>query len=143
MDAGADDRARTLLKERLPICLGASEGGTREDLEEEREDRAGKVVGKSKIRVVRAGVGRLQGEGEVVVLYNCIDNSREYHGAEEQGLDFDPVYSEAIQGLLRSYPKYTEVRKLLGDLDEEEKVELAQVLVSNGLVEVCVPSAGS
>lgn len=141
MDAGADDRARILLKERLPICLGptgkAGKGADREEmLEEERGERAGLVDKRSKIRMVRAGVARLHGEGAVVVLYNCIDNSREYHGADEQGLDFDPLYSQALQQLLVAYPKYTSVGKLDGALDEEEKVELAQVLVANGIAEV-------
>ena len=141
MDAGADDRARTLLKERLPICLGPTGKGGRgadreEMLEEERGERAGLVDEKSKIRMVRAGVARLHGEGAVVVLYNCVDNSREYHGAEEQGLDFDPIYSQALQQLLVGYPKYTSVSKLEGDLDTDEKVELAQVLVANGIAEV-------
>eukprot|EP00961_Rhodomonas_salina_P151702 2041689-Rhodomonas_salina.1 len=52
---------------------------------------------------------RLQLEGELAVLYHCVDNSRDFEGKPEQCLEFDADYFDAMQHLIDSYPAYTQV----------------------------------
>ena len=68
------------------------------------------------------------------MLYHAANNSRDYHGKEEQALEFDIDYMQALNQLIQAYPAYVRVRDLLMEGEEEDKLQLAQVLASNGII---------
>eukprot|EP00288_Rhodomonas_lens_P017778 CAMPEP_0177713424 /NCGR_PEP_ID=MMETSP0484_2-20121128/12929_1 /TAXON_ID=354590 /ORGANISM="Rhodomonas lens, Strain RHODO" /LENGTH=406 /DNA_ID=CAMNT_0019225307 /DNA_START=39 /DNA_END=1259 /DNA_ORIENTATION=+ len=143
---GADERAKKLLNQRLPPLIPDAPTGQllvdpEEDVEEalsaQREALARMVSEAARVRLVRRGVARLKLEGELAVLYHCVDNSRDFEGKPEQCLEFDADYFDAMQHLIDSYPAYTQVKELPGlEGGVEDAVALAEVLARGGLLQV-------
>jgi lysine-specific demethylase/histidyl-hydroxylase NO66 len=145
LDEAADSRARAYVRERLPPLLSQAphdlvrgdpekEGDDEAQLEAVRDKISRKLTFASRIRLHRQNSARVKAEGELCVLYHAANNSRDYHGKEEQALEFDIDYMQALNQLIQAYPAYVRVRDLLMEGEEEDKLQLAQVLASNGII---------
>ena len=55
-------------------------------------------------------------------------------GKDEEALEFDLDYKQALDQVISSYPQYVRVRELRMHGELDDKLELARVLVSNGVV---------
>ncbi|EKX55098.1 hypothetical protein GUITHDRAFT_99731 [Guillardia theta CCMP2712] len=106
----------------------STEGNPDDDVEEllapAREAEAEKVSLKTQFRLL---------EGDIAVLVHSVDNSRDFHGKEEQGIEFDVDYADALNAIIRSYPAYTRVKDVAHLEDDEDKLALVKVLVQNGV----------
>mmetsp|Transcript_31970 Transcript_31970/g.101929 ORF Transcript_31970/g.101929 Transcript_31970/m.101929 type:complete len:404 (-) Transcript_31970:191-1402(-) len=140
VDAAADLRAIGFIHDRLPpIIPNANDrlGNPDDDVEEllapAREAEAEKVSLKTQFRLVRHNIARVKLEGDIAVLVHSVDNSRDFHGKEEQGIEFDVDYADALNAIIRSYPAYTRVKDVAHLEDDEDKLALVKVLVQNGV----------
>ena len=71
----------------------------------------------------------------MVVVYHCMDNSRELHGAPLQPLEFELDDGPAIEALLAAYPEAILVSELPHPSEElEDKISLAQALYKEGFL---------
>lgn len=130
LDAAADQNAKVFLADRLPIPLTA---------EEESRTAAGAsgaiIFPYTLLRMIRPGVARCLVEEGMVVVYHCMDNARELHGAPLQPLEFELDDGPAIEALLMAYPEPIAVSELPHPSEElEDKVSLAQALYKEGFL---------
>lgn len=118
-DSAADQLAVKFLQSRLP--LPGLEGTT-------PSKPSRKLTGKSKVRLVAPDVARLVVEGDSVVVYHMLKNTRETHneGDQEESEESDPgqrvVFSwevaPALEELLSAFPEPVEVSSLAVEGDE-------------------------
>lgn len=118
-DSAADQLAVKFLQSRLP--LPGLEGTTPSKPSRE-------LTGKSKVRLVAPDVARLVVEGDSVVVYHMLKNTRETHneGDQEESEESDPgqrvVFSwevaPALEELLSAFPEPVEVSSLAVEGDE-------------------------
>jgi hypothetical protein len=130
LDAGADQNAKTFLADRLPIPLTDYE---------ESITAAGApgalIYPYTLLRMIRPGVARCLVEDGMVVVYHCMDNARELHGAPLQPLEFELDDGPAIEALLMAYPEAIAVSELPHPSEElEDKISLAQSLYKEGFL---------
>jgi hypothetical protein len=64
----------------------------------------------------------------------CPTTRRHSQGKDEEALEFDLDYKQALDQVISSYPQYVRVRELRMHGELDDKLELARVLVSNGVV---------
>lgn len=116
-DSAADQLAVKFLQARLPLPgQDATKPGK------------AKISGKSKVRLVAPDVARLVVEGDSVVVYHMLKNSRDMHneGDQEESEDPEPgkrcVFSwevaPALEELLSAFPEPVEVSSLAVSGDE-------------------------
>jgi hypothetical protein len=122
--------AKTFLADRLPIPLTP---------DEESRTAAGApgalIYPYTLLRMIRPGVARCLVENGMVVVYHCMDNSRELHGAPLQPLEFELDDGPAIEALLAAYPEAILVSELPHPSEElEDKISLAQALYKEGFL---------
>jgi hypothetical protein len=74
-------------------------------------------------------------EEGMVIVYHCMDNAREMHGAAIQPLEFELDDGPAIEMLLEAYPAGVLVQDLPHASEElEDKVGVAQALFKEGFM---------
>ncbi|XP_066553589.1 ribosomal oxygenase 1 [Amia ocellicauda] len=139
VDAGVDQKAKDFLHDCLPPALTEEEKvngvhGARTRWEEgDARYVTMHMTGKSRIRLIREGVARLCSEGGDLMLYHTVDNSRVYHKEEPQCFQVEDEYADAVDFLIRSYPKFVAVDSLPCDC-LEDKVAISKVLFEKGLI---------
>lgn len=130
VDAGVDQMGKRLMRDVLPPYLTPSEAKRCVEADGERWN-AGKsrVVNRveidpdTEIRLLRAHALRLVTEDDVVRIYYCVENTREYHEAEEQFLEIDSDLAPAVEAIVTAYPEYVKAEDLpLENLEEKMKV---------------------
>jgi hypothetical protein len=101
LDPAMDQRAKAFMARRLPVPLS--------DSEEKRSaallDGTQHVQLLSHLRMLRPGVARAIVETGMVVVYHCMDNSRELGATPLSPLEFDLDDGPAIEALLKAYPE--------------------------------------
>jgi hypothetical protein len=108
LDRASDARARSFIRERLPPVLPPwrgvrnpeKDGDDEALLEKTRETLAGKISAASRVRLHRHNSARVFVEDRVCVVYHASNNSRDYHGKEEEALEFDLEYLAALKQLI-------------------------------------------
>jgi hypothetical protein len=130
LDAGVDQVAKSFMMARLPPPLTA---------EEEAATCAHNPVTAIRpftcLRIVRPGIARVLVEEGMVIVYHCMDNAREMHGAAIQPLEFELDDGPAIEMLLEAYPAGVLVQDLPHASEElEDKVGVAQALFKEGFM---------
>ncbi|XP_060095197.1 ribosomal oxygenase 1 [Heteronotia binoei] len=89
--------------------------------------------GNTQVRLLRHGIIRLCSEGDKMLLYYTTENSRMYHKEEPKCSEIEPEYTDGIEFLLSSYPKYVSVEEL-PCVTLDDKIALATVLFEKGLL---------
>lgn len=144
VDAAVDQKARDFLHDCLPPVLTPAEknssiygaparwenGGT--------SGLASHMKPQTRIRLIRAGVARLCSDGEEVSLYYTVENSRVYHKEVTKSFEVKPEFTDSIEFLLHSYPKFVTVSSLPCQT-AEEKISLADLLFEKGLIHASEP----
>ncbi|KAI1897830.1 hypothetical protein AGOR_G00087310 [Albula goreensis] len=144
VDAAVDQKARDFLHDCLPPALTPEEKASSVQGAPARWDRGAaqgtalKMKGHTKIRLIRDGIARLCSNGDEVVLCHIADNSRVYHKEEPKSFEISDEQTEAMEFLIRSYPKFVSVESLPCDTFED-KMSLAMILFERGLVHTSEP----
>ena len=135
LDAASDQHMKTFIMNRLPIPLSPAE---------EKRSSAGakdlKMFPFTKLRLIRPGIARVLLEDGMVVVYHCMDNSREQSSgsnASIKPLEYDVDDGPAIERLLKAYPNSIEVNSLPHPSEElDDKIGIAQSLFNEGILYV-------
>lgn len=99
------------------------------------------------LRMVRPGLATAVVEDGKVVVYHCMDNSRELFGTALSPVEFELDDGPAIEALLAAYPDSITVSDLEHPSEElDDKIGVAQALFKEGFLlitdEVSKPSVG-
>lgn len=76
-------------------------------------------------------------------IYYTLDNSREYRKEEPQYLIIERGVLPGVLHLVAAYPEYTKLSDLLGELEEDTKINLVGDLWDHGLLMTDVPLESS
>lgn len=87
----------------------------------------------TKIRLIRANVLRMVRYGEEIRVYYSSENSKEYHGFEENFLEIEPSDAPAVEVLIKAYPKFVTPAELQLE-DEDRSLAVAQDLWEKGML---------
>uniref|UniRef100_A0AAY4DNW0 Bifunctional lysine-specific demethylase and histidyl-hydroxylase n=1 Tax=Denticeps clupeoides TaxID=299321 RepID=A0AAY4DNW0_9TELE len=144
VDAAVDQKAREFLHDCLPPVLTPDEkttsvfGAPARWEDGEVVDVEAQIRAQTRIRFIRGGIARLCSNGEDVLLCHTIENSRVYHKEEPKSLEIKSEYTDAVEFLIHSYPKFVTVASLPCDT-AEDKVLLAEMLYEQGLIHTSEP----
>ncbi|KAG9283122.1 ribosomal oxygenase 1 [Astyanax mexicanus] len=139
VDAAVDQKALGFLHDCLPPMLNAEEkassvyGAPARWEDGEAVNVTVQMKGQTKIRLIRAGVARLCGDGGAVHLYYTTENSRVYHQQELKSMEIKEEHTDALEFLIHAYPKFITVSSLPCDT-EENKISLAESLFEKGII---------
>ncbi|KAM6953932.1 ribosomal oxygenase 1 [Aplochiton taeniatus] len=139
VDAAVDHKARDFLHDCLPPMLTPEElassvqGAPARWESGEAVNVAMPIRNQTRIRLIREGCARLCSDGEAVHLYYTADNSRVYHKEEPKSFEMRTEYTDAMEFLIHSYPKFVSVASLPCD-SAEDKISLAEVLFERGII---------
>lgn len=130
IDAAADQLAKQFLCARQPPPLGPLE---------ESQSYTGApnavIYPFTKLRMLRPGLARAMVEDGMVIVYHCMDNSREPFGAPMNPLEFELDDGPAIEVLLKAYPSGITVGDLPHPSEElDDKVDVARSLFKEGFL---------
>ncbi len=130
IDVGSDQMAKKFIAERLPVPLSDAE-----ETASAAGNRDARIFIYTRLRMLRPGIARLMIEGDMCVLYHCMDNSREQFGAPLQPLEFELDDGPAIEALLLAYPEAISVADLPHPSEEDDdKIGVAQALFKEGFL---------
>jgi hypothetical protein len=129
-DPAFDQHTKNLIMERLPIPLTE---------EEELLTGVGTpnavIHPYTQLRMIRPGVAVAVVEEGKVVVYHCLDNSRETFGNPINPLEFEVDDGPAIETLLNAYPRSVTVEELEHPSDEiDDKLGIVLALYKEGLL---------
>ncbi|XP_038261478.1 ribosomal oxygenase 1 [Dermochelys coriacea] len=139
IDAAVDQKAKLFLHDCLPPMLTEHEralsihGVPARWEDGDVRDADIPIKKGTQVRLLRQGIIRLCNEGNGVLLYYTTENSRVYHKEEPKYLEIDPEFTDGIEFLLSSYPKYVCVETLPCDT-LDDKISLATFLFEKGLL---------
>eukprot|EP01038_Epipyxis_sp_PR26KG_P006297 gene6297-8673_t len=130
LDPASDQHYKKFILERLPVPLSKAE---------ESCSYCGApnaiIYPYTKLRMVRPGIAAAIIEDGMVVVYHCMDNSRELFGAPQPPVEFEQDDGPAIEMLLLAYPDGVIVSDLPHSNEEtEDKVAIAQSLYKEGFL---------
>jgi hypothetical protein len=126
--------SKEFLAGRLPVPLTAEEesltyGGTASSSKGQR------IYPFTKLRMLRPGLARAMVEDGMVVVYHCMDNSRQMFGGTLNPLEFELDDGPSIEALLRAYPEPVMVMELPHPSEElEDKIGVAEALFKEGFL---------
>lgn len=137
VDAAVDQLAKQFICERLPVPLSRSEERVCGGASGSAGDASHCIGVYSRLRMLRPGSARAVVEDGMVVVYHCMDNSRETFGTQVKPLEFDLDDGPAIDLLLQAHPDPV----LVSDLphpseDDEDKLGVARALFAEGFLAV-------
>ncbi|XP_038582608.1 ribosomal oxygenase 1 [Micropterus salmoides] len=144
VDAAVDQKARDFLHDCLPPMLTPEELATSVKGAPARwecgqvMDVGAHITTQTRVRVLRAGCARLCSDGEAVHLYYTTDNSRVYHKEELKSFEVKAEYTDAIEFLIHSYPKFVTVGSFPCD-SAEDRITLAELLFERGIIHTAEP----
>lgn len=128
-DAAFDQLSRRFLSERLPPFLNPHEEAA------SAAALAPRIAPFTRLRMLRPGLACAVVEDGVVVVYHCVDNSRELFGAPLNPLTFELDDGPCVEALLRAYPHPVTVQTLPHPSEEDgDRVEVAQALFKEGFL---------
>ncbi|XP_024912687.1 ribosomal oxygenase 1 isoform X2 [Cynoglossus semilaevis] len=139
VDAAVDQKAKDFLHDCLPPVLTPDElatsvQGASVSWEGGRVvHRGAQINSKTRVRLLRAGCARLC-SNESVHLYYTTGNSRVYHKEELKSFEIKTEYTDAIELLIHSYPKYVTVGSFSCDSVEEKVCGFQNILQKNVLI---------
>ncbi|XP_014431763.2 ribosomal oxygenase 1 [Pelodiscus sinensis] len=139
IDAAVDQKAKLFLHDCLPPVLTEHEralsihGVPARWEDGDIRDVDIPIKKETQVRLLRHGIIRLCNEGNGVLLYYTTENSRVYHKEEPKYFEIDPEFTDGIEFLLSSYPKYVCVDTLPCDT-LDDKISLATLLFEKGLL---------
>ncbi|KAG4070614.1 hypothetical protein HA402_013534 [Bradysia odoriphaga] len=87
----------------------------------------------TKIRLIRANILRMVRHEDEIRVYYSSENSKEYHGFEENFLDIDPADAPAVEVLIKAYPTFITPDQLQLD-DDDRNLSVAQDLWEKGML---------
>jgi len=130
IDPACDQMKKQFIAERLPVPLQAHE---------EACSAAGAPLATiypyTQLRMLRPGIAVAVVEDGKIVVYHCMDNSRELFGAPLQPLEFDLDDGPTIEMLLMAYPDPVVVSELDHPSEElDDKLGVAQALYKEGIL---------
>jgi len=130
VDVGADRMMKKFIAERQPLYMSASEEANSASAAPEA-----RIFPYTSLRMLRPGAAIALVEDGVLVVYHCMDNSRELYGAPLRPLEFELDDGPAIEMLLLAYPDSVLVSDLPHSSEEmEDKVSIAQALYKEGFL---------
>ncbi|XP_006884761.1 PREDICTED: bifunctional lysine-specific demethylase and histidyl-hydroxylase NO66 [Elephantulus edwardii] len=144
VDAAADQRAKDFIHDSLPPVLtdrerALSVHGLPIRWESGEPVNVGsQLTTETEVHMLQDGIARLVGEGDHLLLYYTVENSRVYHLEEAKYLEIHPQQADAMELLLRSYPEFVRVGDLPCDTVEEQ-LSLATMLYDKGLLITKIP----
>lgn len=139
VDAVADQRAKDFIHDSLPPVLTEREKalsvhGLPVRWEAGEPVNVGaQLTTETQVHMLQDGIARLVGEGDRLLLYYTVENSRVYHLEEPKCLEIHPQQADAVELLLRSYPEFVRVGDLPCD-SVEDQLSLATMLYDKGLL---------
>uniref|UniRef100_W5NFB5 Bifunctional lysine-specific demethylase and histidyl-hydroxylase n=1 Tax=Lepisosteus oculatus TaxID=7918 RepID=W5NFB5_LEPOC len=148
VDAAVDQKAKDFLHDCLPPLLTKEEKSTSVYGAPTRWENGNirdlklHFMGKTKIRLLRQGIVRLCSEGEGVILYHTVHNSRVYHKEEPKSFEIESEQADAVEFLIHSYPKFVTVDSLPCDF-LDDRVAIAKLLFEEGLIQTKEPLQSS
>lgn len=146
VDAVADQRAKDFIHDSLPPVLTEREKalsvhGLPVRWEAGEPVNVGaQLTTETQVHMLQDGIARLVGEGDRLLLYYTVENSRVYHLEEPKCLEIHPQQADAVELLLRSYPEFVRVGDLPCD-SVEDQLSLATTLYDKGLLLTKTPLA--
>lgn len=146
VDAVADQRAKDFIHDSLPPVLTEREKalsvhGLPVRWEAGEPVNVGaQLTTETQVHMLQDGIARLVGEGDRLLLYYTVENSRVYHLEEPKCLEIHPQQADAMELLLRSYPEFVRVGDLPCD-SVEDQLSLATTLYDKGLLLTKTPLA--
>ncbi|CAG03554.1 unnamed protein product, partial [Tetraodon nigroviridis] len=144
VDAAVDQKARDFLHDCLPpmltpVELASSVKGARTRWEGGQvTDESLDINTQTRVRLLRAGCARLCSDGEAVHLYYTTANSRVYHQEELQSFEVKAEFTDAVEFLIHSYPKFVTVGSFPCD-STEDFIVLAELLFEKGIIHTSEP----
>lgn len=87
----------------------------------------------TKIRLIRANILRLVRHGDEIRVYYSSENSKEYHGFEENFLEIEPSDAPAVEVLIKAYPTFITPDQLQLE-DDDRNLTVAQDLWEKGIL---------
>ena len=130
IDPASDQLRKQFIMQRLPIPLSSFE-----------ESRSASTVPRATIypftqlRIMQPGIAIAVIEDGKVVLYHCMDNSRQVYGAPLKPLEFELDDGPAIEALLTAYPHSITVSDLDHPSEEiDDKIGIAEALYKEGIL---------
>jgi hypothetical protein len=96
------------------------------------------------VRLVRRGAAVAVLDGDAAVVYHCCRNERcaPPPDLQPRALEYEPDMLPVLLQMLCAHPAYVAIRHLEGNLDDNEKVAIAQSLYSEGVL-MCHRTASS
>lgn len=140
LDDACDQIGKRFLSERLPPALLKPERClTKEGMSGDvnffsQHNVSTKIWPNTLCRIVRPNIARLVVEDGKAVLYHCLDNSRVFRGTPLSPMAFEIDDGPALEQLLTTVePHWIMVKDLIhGDI--EDKMEIAQALLNEGIL---------
>jgi lysine-specific demethylase/histidyl-hydroxylase NO66 len=145
LDDACDQIGKRYLSDRLPPAFldpersltkdGMSDNHASSSLENRhRHNLSTKIWPNTLCRIVRPNIARLVVEDDKAVLYHCLDNSRVFRGTPLSPMEFEIDDAPALEQLLTTVePHWIMVKDLIhGDI--EDKMEIAQALLNEGIL---------
>uniref|UniRef100_A0A8D0G785 Bifunctional lysine-specific demethylase and histidyl-hydroxylase n=1 Tax=Sphenodon punctatus TaxID=8508 RepID=A0A8D0G785_SPHPU len=139
VDAAVDQKAKSFLHDCLPPVLTKNEKALSVHGLPARWENGDiydvniPIKRETQIRLLRHGIVRLCSEGDRMLLYYTTENSRVYHKEEPKYFEIDPEYTDGVEFLFSSYPKYVSVDTLPCE-SLDDKIAIATVLFEKGLL---------
>lgn len=128
LDAAADKTARKFIAERLPPYITPKE----EALSSAHKTT---LFPFTRLRLLRPNLACCLIEGSQVVLYHCMDNSRELFGSPLNPIEFELDDGPTIEALLKAYPQAVTISSLPHPSEEiEDKIDVATALFKEGFL---------
>jgi hypothetical protein len=92
--------------------------------------------------MLRPGIARAMVEEGMVVVYHCMDNSRQMFGGALNPLEFELDDGPTIEALLHAYPAPVMVMELPHPSEDlQDKIGVAEALFKEGIL-ILAPEAG-
>ena len=130
LDPAVDQLKKTFIAQRLPVPLTAKEEA---NTSMGRSDAV--IHSYTVLRMLRPGIAISIVEDGMVVVYHCMDNSRELYGAPLNPLEFELDDGPSIETLLNAYPKGICIADVHHPSEEvEDVVSIAQSLYKEGFL---------
>jgi len=130
IDPAADQLRKQFIMQRLPIPLSIFE----ESRSASTAPRA-TIYPFTQLRIMQPGIAIAVIEDGKVVVYHCMDNSRQMYGAPLKPLEFELDDGPAIEALLTAYPHSITVSDLDHPSEEmDDKIGIAEALYKEGIL---------
>jgi hypothetical protein len=131
--------SKEFLAGRLPVPLTAEEEslsfGSSSSTAQVEAGAGQRIYPFTRLRMLRPGIARAMVEEGMVVVYHCMDNSRQMFGGALNPLEFELDDGPTIEALLHAYPAPVMVMELPHPSEElQDKIGVAEALFKEGIL---------